>query len=393
MHGTLVTKGGATGGLSDLLAYFRERQPQMTETLRKLVEMESPSNDKAAADRLAAHLAETFERLGGRTRLHRAEQFGDHVEAEFAGGAGKPVLLLGHYDTVWELGTLASMPFRIADGRAYGPGVYDMKAGITLMMYALEGLLETRGALPRPVRLLLVSDEEVGSESSRAITEGLARESAAVLVLEPATGPEGAVKTSRKGVGEYRVKITGIPVHAGIEPQKGASAIHELARQIARIEKFNDYERGLTVNVGVIGGGTRTNVVAAEAWAAVDVRVARMSDAPRIERKFRSLRPKDERCKLEVTGGVNRPPMERTEGVATLYELARELARGLGVDLKESATGGGSDGNFTAALGVPTLDGLGGLGDGAHARHEQVVLDALPWKAVLVAGLIASVKD
>jgi glutamate carboxypeptidase len=303
------------------------------------------------------------------------------------------VLLLGHYDTVWELGTLASMPFRIADGRAYGPGVYDMKAGITLMMYALEGLRETRGSLPRPVRVLLVSDEEVGSDSSRAITERLAKESAAVLVLEPATGAEGAVKTSRKGVGEYRVKVTGIPAHAGIEPQKGASAIHELARQIAKIEKFTDYKRGLTVNVGVISGGTRTNVVAAEAWAVVDVRVSRMSDAPRIERKFRSLRPKDERCKLELTGGVNRPPMERTKGVEALYQLAREIARGLGVDLQESATGGGSDGNFTAALGVPTLDGLGGLGEGAHARHEQVVLDALPWKAALVAGLIASLKD
>jgi glutamate carboxypeptidase len=271
--------------------------------------------------------------------------------------------------------------------------VYDMKAGIALMMYALEGLRETRGALPRPVRVLLVSDEEVGSDSSRAITERLAKESAAVLVLEPATGAKGAVKTARKGVGEYRVRVTGIPAHAGIEPQKGASAIHELARQIAKIEKFTDYKRGLTVNVGVIGGGTRTNVVAAEAWAVVDVRVSQMSDAPRIERKFRSLRPKDERCKLELTGGVNRPPMERTKGVEALYKLAREVGRGLGVDLQESATGGGSDGNFTAALGVPTLDGLGGLGEGAHARHEQVVLDALPWKAALVAGLIASLTD
>lgn len=378
---------------TDLLRYFQQRQAEMTQTLERLVEMESPSHDKAAADRLAAHLAEIFTRLGGRARLHRAEKFGDHVEVEFTGGAGKPVLLLGHYDTVWELGTLASMPFRIADGRAYGPGVYDMKAGITLMMYALEGLLETAGSLPRPVRVLLVSDEEVGSDSSRAITERLAEESAAVLVLEPATGAAGAVKTARKGVGEYRVKVTGIPAHAGIEPQKGASAIHELARLIAKIEKFTDHKRGLTVNVGVISGGTRTNVVAAEAWAAVDVRVSRMSDAPRIERKFRLLRPKDERCKLELTGGINRPPMERTKGVEALYKLAREVARGLGVDLQESATGGGSDGNFTGALGVPTLDGLGGLGEGAHARHEQVVLDALPWKAALVAGLIASIED
>ncbi|HSA92539.1 MAG TPA: M20 family metallopeptidase [Terriglobales bacterium] len=378
--------------MPDLLRYFQQRQAEITQTLRRLVEMESPSDDKAAADRLAAHLAETFTRLGGRAQLHHAEKFGDHVEAEFTGGAGKPVLLLGHYDTVWELGTLASMPFRIADGRAYGPGVYDMKAGITLMMYAIEGLLETRGSLPRPVRVFLVSDEEVGSDSSRAITERLAKESAAVLVLEPATGAGGAVKTSRKGVGEYRVKVTGVPAHAGIEPQKGASAIHELARLIAKIEKFTDYERGLTVNVGVISGGTRTNVVAAEAWAAVDVRVSRMSDAPRIERKFRSLRPKDERCKLELSGGVNRPPMERTKGVEALYKLACEVAGGLGVDLQESATGGGSDGNFTAALGVPTLDGLGGLGEGAHARHEQVVLDALPWKAALVAGLISSIE-
>ncbi|MGH9581045.1 MAG: M20/M25/M40 family metallo-hydrolase, partial [Terriglobales bacterium] len=289
---------------------------------------------------------------------------------------------------VWEVGTLVSMPFQVHHGRVWGPGTFDMKSGITLMLHSLEGLKELRGRLQRTVRVLLVSDEEIGSPSSRRITEGLARKSAAVLVLEPATGPDGAAKTWRKGVGEYRVRITGKAAHAGIEPQKGASAIRELARQIARIEKLTDHKRGITVNVGVIRGGTRTNVVAAEASADVDVRIQKLSDAKIIHGKLRSLRSIDRRCKLQVSGGINRPPMERTRGVVELYQAARQMALSLGLNLKEAGTGGGSDGNFTAALGIPTLDGLGGVGEGAHARNESIVLAELPRRAALIAGLI-----
>jgi glutamate carboxypeptidase len=242
------------------------------------------------------------------------------------------------------------------------------------------------------VTVLLVSDEEVGSNSSRQLTESLAKKSQAVFVLEPATGPQGAVKTWRKGVGEYKVRVTGKAAHAGIEVRAGASAIVELARQIARIQTFLDFKRGITVNVGVIRGGTRTNVVAAQASADVDVRVQKMSDAPRVEKKFRSLKPYNRRCTLEIEGGVNRPPMERSEGVVKLYHLAQAVSRGMGMELEESGTGGGSDGNFTAALGVPTLDGLGGVGEGAHASHENIVIDRLPGRAALIAGLIEAVK-
>ncbi|MCI0356622.1 MAG: M20 family metallopeptidase [Acidobacteria bacterium] len=381
----------------ELLQYFQQQQEPMLATLRDLVTQESPSYNKGAVDRLGVHIARRFEELGGRVTLHRRQDFGDHIEAQFEGkfaGANsrKPILLLGHYDTVWDVGTLTEMPFKVENGRLWGPGVFDMKAGIMLMMQAIEGLRAVRGGLPRPVTVLLVSDEEVGSNSSRHLTESLAKKSQAVFVLEPATGPQGAVKTWRKGVGEYKVKITGKAAHAGIEVREGASAIVELARQIARIQTFLDFRRGITVNVGVIRGGTRTNVVAAQASADVDVRVRKMSDAPRLEKKFRSLKPYDRRCTLEIEGGVNRPPMERSAAVVKLYRVARGVARSMSMELEESGTGGGSDGNFTAALGVPTLDGLGGVGEGAHARHESIVLDRLPGRAALIAGLIEAVQ-
>ncbi|MGH9556734.1 MAG: M20 family metallopeptidase [Terriglobales bacterium] len=378
---------------AELLRYFQQQQEPMLATLRDLVTQESPSYNKSAVDRLGGHIAGRLEALEGKVTLHRRQDFGDHIEAQFAGpNSAKPVLLLGHYDTVWDVGTLAEMPFKVENGRLWGPGVFDMKAGIMLMMQAIEGLRAVRGGLPRPVTVLLVSDEEVGSNSSRQLTEALARKSQAVFVLEPATGPQGAVKTWRKGVGEYKVKVTGKAAHAGIEVREGASAIVELARQIARIQTFLDFRRGITVNVGVIRGGTRTNVVAAQASADVDVRVRKMSDAPRLEKKFRSLKPYDRRCTLEIDGGVNRPPMERSEGVVKLYRLAQDVARSMNMELEESGTGGGSDGNFTAALGVPTLDGLGGVGEGAHARHENIVLDRLPGRAALIAGLIEAVQ-
>ncbi len=303
----------------------------------------------------------------------------------------KPVLLLGHYDTVYPLGTLTTMPCRVGNGRLWGPGVLDMKSGIALMMYAIRGLQEWGGQLPRPVTVLLVSDEEVGSDTSRAITEDLAKRSSAVLVVEPSYGPKGAVKTARKGVGEYALKVTGVASHAGLDFEKGQSAILELAQQILAITKMVDLKRGLTVNVGVVSGGTRTNVVASEAHAEIDVRVARMKDALVIDKKLRALRPVNRRCKLEISGGVNRPPMERNAGVAMLFDRAAVIARDLGWKLTEAAVGGGSDGNFTAGLGIPTLDGLGGVGDGAHAVHESITVSELPRRAALLAGLIESV--
>jgi glutamate carboxypeptidase len=311
------------------------------------------------------------------------------------------VLLLGHYDTVYPLGTLATMPCRSIGDKLTGPGVLDMKSGIALMMHALAGLHDWgkedlrkgagRGELRRPVIVLLVSDEEVGSESSRAITESLAKKAAAVLVLEPSYGLRGAVKTARKGVGEYLVKVTGKASHAGLDFQKGVNAILELARQIEKISGFTDLKKGLTVNVGIVSGGSRTNVVPAEASAQVDVRIARMKDAAGIDKKMRGLRPFNRKCKIEVTGGINRPPMERTAGVAALYAQARTIARELGWKLGEAAVGGGSDGNFTAGMGIPTLDGLGGVGDGAHASHEHILISELPRRAALIAGLIEGV--
>ena len=382
------------------LAYFNERRDAIVSTIRELVEIESPSDNKAAADRIAEAIAQKFCRLGGNVkvkvnvRVHPAKDFGNHLQVDFPGKSGtKPVLLLGHYDTVYPLGTLATMPCRAVDNKLTGPGVLDMKSGIALMLHALAALQDWHkedwhGGLPRPVTVLLVSDEEVGSDSSRAITESLAKKAAAVLVLEPAHGFQGAVKTARKGVGGYLVKVTGKAAHAGLDFQKGVNAILELARQIEKISSFTELKKGLTVNVGVVSGGSRTNVVPAEAAAQVDVRIARIKDAAGIDKKMRSLRPFNRKCKIEIRGGINRPPMERTAGVAALYAQAAAIARELGWKLGEAAVGGGSDGNFTASLGIPTLDGLGAVGNGAHAAHEHILISELPRRAALIAGLI-----
>jgi len=373
------------------LHYFEQRRDQMIDTIRRLVEIESPSDNKQAVDRCSAFAAEEFAALGGRAQFHRVPEVGNHLQVDFAGETQqKPVPLLGYYDTVYPLGTLTSMPCRVGNGRLWGPGVLDMKSGIALMLYAIEGLQSWHGQLPRPITVLLVSDEEIGSDSSRHLTEALAKQSSAVLVPEPSYGAKGAVKTARKGVGEYALKVTGMASHSGLDFEKGQSAILELARQALAISKMVDLKRGLTINIGLVQGGTRVNVVAAEATAAIDVRVARMKDAAGIDRKLRSLKPVNRKCKLEITGGVNRPPMERTAGVASLYAKAVQIAHELGWKLSEAAVGGGSDGNFTAGLGIPTLDGLGGVGDGAHAVHEFINLAELPRRAALLAGLIES---
>jgi glutamate carboxypeptidase len=379
------------------LRYFVERESAMVDTVRELVESESPSDNKVAVDSIAAAIARKFEALGGTTRFHRSQEFGDSLQVDFGSPSGpgetmrKPVLLLGHYDTVYPLGTLAKMPCKVEKGRLRGPGVLDMKSGIVLMLYAIKALQDWHGALPRPVTVFLVSDEEVGSHSSRRITESLAKKSAGVLVLEPAAGPRGAVKTARKGVGEYTLRVKGVAAHAGLDPTKGHSAIVELARQIAVMAKLNNFRSGVSVNPGVIEGGTRTNVIAADAWVAIDVRIKSAKQAAGLDRKLRSLKPFDKHCRLEMTGGINRLPMERTAGVAALYSKAQEIARGVGWKLEEAAVGGGSDGNFTAGMGIPTLDGMGGVGDLAHALHEYILISELPRRAMLLAGMIEAV--
>ncbi len=377
------------------LRHFRKQQSQIIDTIRQLVEIESPSDVKQAVDRLGAVLASRFADLGGRVQSHTAEKFGKHLQIEFKGLSHrdvKPVLLLGHLDTVYPIGTISRMPCRVAKGRVWGPGVLDMKSGIALALHVIAAMLEwNRGMLVRPVTVLLVSDEEVGSASSRAITEKLARQSSAVLVLEPAYGLGGAAKTARKGIGEYVLRVQGKSAHSGLDFEKGQSAVLELAHQILQIATLVDLERGITLNVGKVTGGTRVNVVPAEASAFIDLRVAKIEDVKRLERKLRGLKALNRHCTIEIEGGMNRPPMERNGGVAALYAKAKTIAAELGWELEEAAVGGGSDGNFTAALGIPTLDGLGGVGEGAHAEHESIVISELPGRAALLAGLIAAV--
>ena len=370
--------------------FCRDARPWLFETIEALVSLESPTTDKAAVDQCGRALEARLEAIGGRvSRLPRAER-GDHLLAEFGCGTSQ-ILLLGHFDTVWPVGQLERMPLIRSNGRLHGPGVFDMKAGIAIGMLATRALLETGVSLSRRIVMLWTTDEEVGSATSRAAIEDEARRSDAVLVLEPSL-PGGAVKTARKGCGEYELRVRGVAAHAGIDPSKGASAIHELARQIVLVQKLQDLDRGISVNVGTISGGTRTNVVAEEARAVVDVRAPTQADAARVDAAFRALKAVDNRTAVSVTGGLDRPPLERTAQVARLYQQASEVARELGQTLGEGSTGGGSDGNFTAALGVATLDGLGAVGDGAHALHEHVDIESLPDRAALVAGLIARIE-
>ncbi|MFI5116298.1 MAG: M20 family metallopeptidase [Terriglobales bacterium] len=377
---------------SEVLRWLAARQSEMVASVREMVLRESPTQNKQACDALCSYLAAEFERLGGRARIHRQRPAGNHLQVIFTGAKGRePVLLLGHFDTVYDVGTLQTMPWREEQGRLYGPGVFDMKSGIAQMMFALWAVREVRGGLPRPVTVLLVSDEEGGSESSRALTEKIARQCAAVLVCEP-SGPGGALKTARKGVGSFVMKITGQAAHAGLDFEKGQSAILELAHQIQAISRLTDLKRGVTLNVGVVRGGTRTNVIAAEAVAEVDLRIAKKADGAVMERKIRGLRPANPKCRMEIEGGINRPPMERTRHVVALFELARKIAAGLGFRLAEIAVGGGSDGNFTGGIGIPTLDGLGAVGEGAHAPHESIVAAELPRRAALLAGLIEAIE-
>jgi glutamate carboxypeptidase len=327
-------------------------------------------------------------------KLKASGGFGPHLRCEFhLPGRRKSgqILVLGHSDTVYPAGTLAAnMPFRESEGRLWGPGVLDMKGGVAMFIHAMNALIEFDIPVGRKVVLQLNSDEEVGSPSSRALTEQEAQRSVAVLVIEPGTGLEGKAKTARKGIGDYTVRVIGKAAHAGVDFAAGASAVVELARQVDRIAAFTELGRGLTVNPGVIGGGTRSNVVAASAHAEVDFRIAKLKDLSRLERCFHTLKPFDPRCTIQVEGGLNRPPMERTCGGVALFKKARTLARDLGITLDESSTGGGSDGNFTAALGIPTLDGIGAVGEGAHSPGESILIDRIADRTALLAKLVAA---
>lgn len=372
-------------------------QQRIRARLKELVEVESPSEDPAAVNRANDVVQRWVQAMGAMVTRYANDTHGDVMEVRFSGDLRKPVMLLGHLDTVWANGTLANMPYREAADvqgrmRIWGPGTLDMKIGVVMALEAIDILRESGRTLP-PVILLLNPDEEVGSTVSRPHTERLARESQAVFVMEPAQGIETAsYKTARKGVGVYRLEVSGVASHAGVDFQAGHSAVLELARLLLKVEKFTDLASGMTVNPGVIGGGTRSNVVAAEAWAEVDVRVTQMSQAALLDKLFGDLRCNDAACTLRVSGGVNRPPMERGEGTVRLFEQARDVAANLGFTLTEAATGGGSDGNFTAGIGVPTLDGMGAVGEGAHASHESFLVDHLEPRALLLAEMIAQAE-
>ncbi len=358
----------------------------MLHHLRALVELESPTEDPAGVNQTMRYAVDIAEELGGTVIVHPQAAFGDIHELRFGhlDVATKPILLLGHLDTVWPHGTLAAMPWREADGRLFGPGVLDMKAGVVMALTALAALRDL--GLTPPATLLLNSEEEIGSPVSRPITERLALRSSAVFVLEPAQGL--AYKTARKGVGEYTLHVTGVASHAGVDFDRGHSAILELAHLVQTVSAFTDPALGRTVNCGIIAGGTRSNVVAAHATAEVDIRIAQAADAVEVDRLFHALRPIDPACTLTVRGGINRPPMERSPGTVCLFEQAQRLAAEIGFPLTEASTGGGSDGNFTAALGVPTLDGMGAVGDGAHAAHESILIEHLVPRTTLLAAMI-----
>lgn len=383
--------------MDPVLAYTQSKQAEIIDFIRELVECESPSDSPAAVNRFGELFAERVSDIAANVKFFPGgNSYGKHMRVEFrlpgkVKKGSKQILGLGHSDTVYPLGTLRSTPFRAEPAALWGPGVIDMKGGLAFFVFAMRALRDLDIPVSRKVVLQINSDEEVGSESSRPLSEEAARKSEAVLVLEPGTGTEGKLKTSRKGVGDYLVTVRGKAAHAGVDFTAGASAIVEAARQIAKIAEFTDLKKGTTVNPGVIHGGTRTNVIADLATIEVDMRVAKLSEAAKLDRKFQALKPVDKRCTVEISGGLNRPPMERTKGIAALYQKARALGRDLGVVVEESSTGGGSDGNFTAALGIPTLDGIGAVGLGAHTPHEHLFTNRIADRTALLAKLVAAI--
>jgi glutamate carboxypeptidase len=378
------------------LAPIRQLTPQvpaMLSTLGRFVLSESPSLEKAAADRCCGVVATEWRKAGVRVERVVQKHRGDHLRMEWSPSGTirtrGQLLVLGHYDTVYATGTLAKMPFRIASGKVYGPGTFDMKAGIVQALFALAALQECRAPVRKRIVFLWTSDEEIGSDSSRQLIESEARRSDAVFVLEPSLGPRGLLKTARKGVGEAEIIVHGRASHAGLAPQEGVNAVHELAQQIARIQEWNDLRRGTSVNADVVEGGTRVNVIAERARAVIDLRALRIADMRQLEKRLRALKPITRGARLEISGGFNRAPMERKVS-AELFARAKELAAAMNLRIEECVAGGGSDGNLTAALGVSTLDGLGAVGDGAHSTHEHVLIKAMPQRAALLAALLAA---
>lgn len=374
----------------EFLRLLKTRLPEMLSTLQRLVVSESPSLEKAPADLCCDLLAAEWRKRGARVERITQKRHGDQLRITWWPGKSRPAgqfLVLGHYDTVYASGSLAKMPFRISAGKAYGPGIFDMKAGLTQALFALEALQQTKAPLTHRLVFLWTSDEEIGSDVSRKLIEVEARRSDAVFVLEPSLGPQGLLKTARKGVGEAELIVRGRASHAGLAPQEGINAIHELSRQLLRIQEWNDLRRGVSVNADIIEGGTRVNVIAERARAVLDLRALRVSDMRRLERRLHALRPILRGAKLEVRGGFNRAPLERKSS-GVLFAKAKELAAQMGLSLGECTAGGGSDGNLTAAVGAPTLDGLGAVGHGAHSTDEHIVINTMPARAALLAALM-----
>lgn len=377
----------------EFLRLLKPRLPQMLQTLERLVRVESPSLEKAAADRCCTALGAEWQKRGARVERLAQKDRGDHLRvtwrAQKSPESGQ-LLVLGHYDTVYASGTLRKMPFRVSGRKAYGPGTFDMKAGLVQALFAFDALRQTKSPLGRRLVFLWTSDEEIGSDTSRKLIEAEARRSDAVFVLEPSLGPKGLLKTARKGVGDAELIVHGRASHAGLAPDEGVNAIYELAHQLVRVRDWNDPRRGVSVNADIVEGGTRVNVIAERARAVLDLRALRAADMRRIERKLRALRPKHPGARLEVRGGFNRAPLERKMSAA-LFSKAKSLAAQMGLALGECTAGGGSDGNFTAALGVPTLDGLGAVGDGAHSAREHVIINTMHVRAALLAALLVSI--
>lgn len=374
----------------EFLRLLKPRLPEMLSTLERLVRAESPSFEKIPADRCAKLLAQEWRKHGARVERIAQKHGGEHLRVTWWPQKSRPagqLFVLGHYDTVYSSGTLAKMPFRIRGGKAFGPGVFDMKAGIVQALFALETLQQTKATLRKRLVFLWTSDEEIGSDSSRKLIEAEARWSDAVFVLEPSLGPKGLLKTARKGVGEAELIVHGRASHAGLAPEEGINAIHELSRQLVRIQEWNDPRHGVSVNADVIEGGTRVNVIAESARAVLDLRALRIADMRRLEHRLNALRPILPGARLEIHGGFNRPPLERKSSAA-LFARAKLLATQMGLSLGECTAGGGSDGNLTAAVGAPTLDGLGAVGHDAHSADEHILINTMPARAALLAALL-----
>jgi glutamate carboxypeptidase len=366
---------------------FVERTEALVTLTQRLVQIESPSTDKAAVDRMGVAVAEELRRLGAVVTVDEQAGAGNNLIGQW--GLGKDgLLLLCHMDTVHDIGGLTRNPLRAAEGKLYGPGVQDMKASIAMVLTALAALQDKRQWPTRPVTALFTSDEEIGSDGSRALIEKLAKEAALVLCLEPCLS-DGALKTWRKGVGDFEIIARGKATHAGADHENGRNAIEELAHHVLAIQKLTDYSQGTTLNVGVIRGGTRSNVVPDEARVHVDMRAKTPAEAARVEQWMKALKPVLNGVTLEVTGGLNRPPMPHNETMKATFARAQQIAANLGLKIGEGGTGGGSDANFVAPLGVPLLDGLGPLGNGAHSEREHVVIASLPERTALLAGIIS----